>query len=93
MQRENERGVPSHWWSVNPLARGLRSAAKQATKIEGSGSAMKMGSTRDWRSATATEMGSDERRRWVLHRDSNPKRNNLSQGGCREHEEGRKKGK
>jgi hypothetical protein len=59
MQRENERGVPSHWWSVNPLARGLRSAAKQATKIEGSGSAMKMGSTRDWRSATEMGFASD----------------------------------
>jgi hypothetical protein len=78
MQRENERGVPSHRWSVNPLAGGPRSAAKRVTKIEGSGSATEMGSASDWRSATemgsasdwrsATEMGSasGQRQRWVL---------------------------
>jgi hypothetical protein len=41
-EREQER-VPSHWWSVNPLAGGPRSAAKRATEMEGSGSATKMG--------------------------------------------------
>jgi hypothetical protein len=35
MQRENDRGVPSHWWSVNPLAGGPKSAAKRATEMEG----------------------------------------------------------
>jgi hypothetical protein len=71
MQRENERGVPSHRWSVNPLAGGPRSAAKRATKIEGSGSATEMGYASDWRSAT--EMGSSQ--------GFKPKRNMLSQGG------------
>jgi hypothetical protein len=41
-----------------------------------------MGSASDWRSATEMGSASDgQRRRWVLRRDSNPKRNILSQGG------------
>jgi hypothetical protein len=39
MQRENDRGVPSHWWFENSLAGGPKSAAKRATEMEGSGSA------------------------------------------------------
>jgi hypothetical protein len=36
LQPPLEKGVPSHWWSVNLLAGGLRSAAKRAPEIEGS---------------------------------------------------------
>jgi hypothetical protein len=39
MQRENDRGIPSHWWFENSLVGGSKSAAKRATKMEGSGSA------------------------------------------------------
>jgi hypothetical protein len=89
MQRDNERGVPSHRWSVNPLAGGPRSAAKRATKIEGSGPATEMGSASDWRSATEMGSASDGD---GFFAGIQTLRENLSQVGgggcCREHGEG-----
>jgi hypothetical protein len=98
MQRDNERGVPSHRWSVNPLAGGPRSVAKRATKIEGSGPATEMGSASDWRSTTEMGSASDGDGFFALRRDSNPKRKLVAGGGggvlqrSIEHGEGEERG-